>query len=277
MTATAAGVSGSVDFTALGDPSGAGLNVSISDSRNYAQTLHVLTYTIPISNSTSSNEAAVDVIDTLPPELDLASAQWQCIPVNGATCTAAGGGNIVDTIDLPAGSGVVYLLTALVNNAGSDTVVNTVEVTGSGGTFTASDSTTIVIFRDSFELGGDGAEWPANAPPSVPLGTLDGTASIALDLDPARIPHTPTVVAATSDGALRIDAVRIGEQVWLRMTTRVDGSEQVSAWSRLDAADALLGTYLDESGTRHILLIGTAEDLDLSLQSRGPLRLESRG
>ncbi len=213
----------------------------------------------------------------LPPELDGASAQWQCIPVNGATCTATGSGDIVDTIDLPTGSGVVYLLTALVDNLGSDTVVNTVEVTGSGGTFTASDSTTIVIFRDSFELGGDGAQWPANVPPSMSLGTLDGTASIELDLDPARVPHKPTVIAATPDGALRVDAVRIGEQVWLRMVTRVDGSEQGSTWSRLDSGDALLGTYMDETGTRHVLLIGTVEDLDLPLGSNGPLRLENHG
>ncbi len=277
VTASAAGVAGTVVFTATGEMPTGGISVDIDDSREYAQALHVLTYTITVSNNSGSNESAIGISDMLPPELDASTAQWQCVPVNGATCTPVGSGDVIDTVDLPAHSGVVYILTALVNGGMDDTVVNVVEVDTADGTITASDTTMIVIFRNGFEFGGDGAEDPDNAGPVVALGELSATGIVALDIDASRVPRRVVTLAGTPDGSLRLDAIRVGDVAWLRLVARDAGIERTSTWSELIAPGATLGLYNDASGNPHVLLIGTEVDLDMAVAGNGRFVLERRG
>jgi uncharacterized repeat protein (TIGR01451 family) len=277
VTASAAGVAGTVVFTATGEMPTGGISVDIDDSREYAQALHVLTYTITVSNNSGSNESAIGISDMLPPELDASTAQWQCVPVNGATCTAVGSGDVIDSVDLPAHSGVVYILTALVNGGMDDTIVNVVEVDTANGTITASDTTMIVIFRNGFEFGGDGAEDPDNKGPVVALGELSATGIVALDIDPNRVPRRVVTLAGTPDGSLRLDAIRVGDVVWLRLVARDAGIERASAWSELIAPGATLGLYNDATGNPRVLLIGTEVDLDMAVAGNSRFVLERRG
>jgi uncharacterized repeat protein (TIGR01451 family) len=277
LGASAAGVAGSLAFSASGSPPAAGMSVAIDDSRDYAQALHVLTYTITVSNDSGANETAIGVSDLLPAELDPASAAWQCVPVGGATCTAAGSGDLLDTIDLPAHGSAIYIMTARVAGGGSDTIVNTVEIDGAGGTLTDTDSTTIVVFRGGFESGDDGAQAPDRAlPPVAPFGELDATGSIALEIDPAHLPAGIVTLAAARDASLRIEAIRIGDSIRLRLVTRIDGREQASAWSLLESPGVALGIGHDSDGQARVLLVGTARDLDLPLASDEPRMLDRR-
>jgi hypothetical protein len=134
-----------------------------------------------------------------------------------------------------------------------------------------------VIFRDGFEFGGDGAEDPDNAGPAVALGELSGAGIITLDIDPARVPHRIATLAGTPDGSLRVDAIRIGGSVWLRLVARSGGTERASAWSELVAPGVTLGLYNDDAGHPRALLIGTAIDLDVAAPSGGRFVLERRG
>ena len=71
-----------------------------------------LTYTITASNAGPDNATGAIVTDTLP--ASLTGATWTCVGAGGGTCTAAGSGNINDTVNLPAGASVAYTLSGTV-------------------------------------------------------------------------------------------------------------------------------------------------------------------
>lgn len=132
------------------------LAVTIADAQSYVQYGVLNTYTIGIGNVSSSTVTSAGVSDLLPPELDVATATWQCMPNNGATCTAEGTGNLIDEIYLPAGSDVVYVLSAYVVEGSSDWLENTVDVSIGSDTVSATDLTEIVILRSGFDPGSGG-------------------------------------------------------------------------------------------------------------------------
>lgn len=139
------------------------LAVSITDNRDYVQYGHTLDYAIVISNAGPSTASNM-VTDNLPPELDVSGATWTCLAHSaGATCTASGNGNLSDTPSIPSGGSVTYVLSATVpNTASSESIVNQVSVGTAGDANPADNSATsttqVVIFRDGFEAGGDGAQ-----------------------------------------------------------------------------------------------------------------------
>ena len=57
------------------------------------------TYTITASNA-GPDPSSATVADTFPAAL---TATWTCVGAGGGTCTAAGSGNISDTVNLPVG------------------------------------------------------------------------------------------------------------------------------------------------------------------------------
>ncbi|MBK9051528.1 MAG: DUF11 domain-containing protein [Chloroflexi bacterium] len=88
-----------------------------------------VTYTIVASNSGPSNDAAATVADTFP--ATITGVTWTCVGAGGATCTAAGAGNINDTVNLPAGGSVTYTANGTISAAATGTLVNTATVTSS--------------------------------------------------------------------------------------------------------------------------------------------------
>ena len=107
------------------------------------------TFTIVVANAGPSTVIGVAVEDHFPPALqsDLA---WTCVAQGGATCTAAGTGDIVDTVDLPPGSSVTYTATCTVYSATDHDVTNTATATLPAGvtdpdTGDQTDSVTISI------------------------------------------------------------------------------------------------------------------------------------
>jgi hypothetical protein len=76
---------------------------------------------------------------------------------------------------------------------------------------------------------------------------------------------------------LRLDAIRVGDVVWLRLVARDAGIERASAWSELIAPGATLGLYNDATGNPRVLLIGTEVDLDMAVAGNSRFVLERRG
>ncbi len=90
------------------------------------------TYTITVSNAGPSDVVDATVADTFPAEVTATS--WTCAADPGASCTASGTGNISDaTVDLPAGTSVIYTVAAQTDVAATGDLVNTATVTPPAG------------------------------------------------------------------------------------------------------------------------------------------------
>ena len=265
VTASAVGVTGTVTFTAEGAAVAGALSATITDGRVATQVGRLLTYTITVGNGGSAAINAVTVTDTLPGELDAATASWQCIAINGASCTASGSGNLADSVNLPAGSGVVYLLNARVIDDLDGMIDNSVTVSGGGDSLVRADSTEIVIFRDGFELGGDGAQW-SRSDELANAGALSEDKAVTLALDAAALaPLQRVVLAQAADGAFSVEAIRIDARVYLRLVV----ADVASAWSV--AGDDHIALVLVG---RHLSLVGAESELSLDLPQGGTFMLE---
>ncbi|HWS28122.1 MAG TPA: IPTL-CTERM sorting domain-containing protein [Xanthomonadales bacterium] len=88
-------------------------------------------YTIVASNAGPSAAPASTVADTFPAACT--SVNWTCSGAGGGTCTAAGAGNINQSVNLPAGGSVTFLATCAVNAAAVGNLVNTATVAVAGG------------------------------------------------------------------------------------------------------------------------------------------------
>lgn len=267
VSASVVGIATTVDFTATSTAASGGLSVTITDGRTFVQFDQVLGYTMTVGNSSSSNLAGVTVSNTLPAELDAPTAAWTCIPVNGATCTNSGTGGVNDTVNLPPGSSVVYLLDAAVVSGAGERIINTIEATGPNGPVSASDITDMVLFRDGFEMGGDGAQGVGGG--WLEFGELDGSGNVVLQVkgDELGSLQRTTLVAAV-DGSFRIEAVRISDRIWVRLVAGASTGMSASAWSPLLADQVLIAL---EGST--VLLAGAANDLALGLEHGGSFPL----
>ncbi|MBB5208051.1 beta strand repeat-containing protein [Chiayiivirga flava] len=90
-----------------------------------------VTYSIGASNLGPSNASGATVVDTFPASL---TCTWTCVGAGGATCTAAGSGNIADTVNLPPGSSTNYTASCAISAAATGTLSNTATVIEPAGT-----------------------------------------------------------------------------------------------------------------------------------------------
>ena len=89
-------------------------------------------YTIVVSNNGPSNVVGASVTDVMPAAI--AGDTYTAVATGGATgFTAVGGGNINDTVNMPAGSTITYTVIANVNSGAGGNLVNTANVTAPGG------------------------------------------------------------------------------------------------------------------------------------------------
>jgi uncharacterized repeat protein (TIGR01451 family) len=86
------------------------------------------TYTITASNAGPASPGSATVADTFPPSL---SCSWTCIGAGGGACTAAGAGNINDSVNLPSGGSVTYTASCTISAAATGSLSNTATVSTS--------------------------------------------------------------------------------------------------------------------------------------------------
>ncbi|TAH46580.1 MAG: choice-of-anchor D domain-containing protein [Gammaproteobacteria bacterium] len=87
-----------------------------------------VTYTITGSNAGPDPVTGATIADTFPASL---TCTWTCVGAGGGTCTAAGSGNISDTVNLPTGGSVTYTASCAINASATGTLVNTATVSSS--------------------------------------------------------------------------------------------------------------------------------------------------
>jgi uncharacterized repeat protein (TIGR01451 family) len=171
----------------------ADLAVTKTNDRDASVAGALTTYTITVSNGGPDAATGATVTDT--PPAALTNVSWTCAAGAGAACGASGTGTINDTVDVPAGSSVVYTLTATVDAGATGTVANTASVAAPLGTGdpdtannSATDTDTVVGRAATSDFNGDGRsdvalfntatgevrEWlmdGVNAPTEVVVGT----------------------------------------------------------------------------------------------------------
>jgi uncharacterized repeat protein (TIGR01451 family) len=148
------------DMTSI-SPSGPGIDLTIqmSDGTNGANFFvggQLADYTITVHNIGTLDAHNASVQDS--PPANLLDATWTCSAAGAATCTPAGNGAIMDTVNIPQGASLTYHLTATVQAAPEYPTTNTATVAAGNGeldvnTSNNSSSTTDVvgIFADDFE------------------------------------------------------------------------------------------------------------------------------
>jgi hypothetical protein len=124
--------------------------VSVSDDVDFAIGGQSLDYLVTLSYTTAVSGAHVSA--TLSSALDASSASWECLNngSNGVVCNgSSNSGALDDTATIPAGQTAQWMIHAkLVNPAVADSA--DVDVSASFAT-PATDSDTLVIFRDGFD------------------------------------------------------------------------------------------------------------------------------
>lgn len=259
-----------------------GVMVAIDDYREYAQYGEGLTYLLIVENTGVHDLSAIEVNDVLP--ATLVSTGWQCI-IGVANCVVdSGQGDVHAIVNLPANSGVAIRLTARVKDdqgLATDTISNSVTVSSAGSSMDATDVTQAVIFRDGFELGGDGAQSLRSMVAPGHALALGGSNSGLLGLAGLAAGNNGLVevarLHAADGGSIQVRALRHDGHVWVRMSGDIAGQHLASGWTAVQPGTSRLvvGMAVGEQGSV-LLLIGGARDLKLALP-QGTTALQLRG
>ncbi len=224
-------------------------------------------HVVIVTNAGPSAAQGVSVSLPIPDQHEAATATWFCHAVAGATCAASGTGAIDETVDLPVGASVVFLTSSVVDSGDEDIVVATAFVSHDDdlqpANDTASESTPVVLFRSSFELGGNGV---VNGVGGGEASTLEGEALVGFDLSALVVdgPLSPVARGVSADGdvfAIDFAHTASGRVVIVRGDAAV-----APAWGQLSAqASSLVLGVAGEQGQRQLLVHGAEGDLALPL------------
>jgi uncharacterized repeat protein (TIGR01451 family) len=140
------------------------VSVTKDDGVTTATPGNTVTYTIVVSNAGPGDATGVSVADTFDPS-QFSSVSYTSTQTGGVTGnTATGSGDIADTVDLPVGASVTYIVTATVDPAATGTLSNTATATVAVGTTdtdatndSATDSDTLTPAVDVSVTKDDGA------------------------------------------------------------------------------------------------------------------------
>ena len=105
--------------------SSADLSITKTDGVTSATPGTTVTYTIVAANAGPSDVMGATVTDTFPTTL---SCSWTCVASAGSSCTAAGTGNITDSVDLLNGGSATYAATCDIDSSATGTLSNTATI-----------------------------------------------------------------------------------------------------------------------------------------------------
>jgi uncharacterized repeat protein (TIGR01451 family) len=109
-------------------PGSADLSITKTDGVTTAVAGGSVTYTITASNAGADPVTGATVADDFPATL---TCNWTCVGAGGGTCTAAGAGDINDSVNLPAGGSVTYTATCDIDPSATGSLSNTATVSSS--------------------------------------------------------------------------------------------------------------------------------------------------
>jgi uncharacterized repeat protein (TIGR01451 family) len=163
-----------------------------------------ISYTIVASNAGPDSVTGATVADTFPGNL---TCTWTCVGAGGGSCTAAGSGNIGDTVNLPAGGSTTYTATCAIVTSATGSLSNTATVSSAvtdpaPGNNSATDTDTLT---PQANLGITKADGVTTAVPGGSIsytivasnpGPSDAPSSNVADTFPATLTCTWTCVGA---------------------------------------------------------------------------------
>ena len=201
----------------------ADLAVTKTDGVTTATAGGPVTYTITASNSGPSDAPGATVADTFPAAL---TCTWTCVGAGGGTCTAAGAGNLGDTVNLPAGGSVTYTASCTLSAAATGTLTNTATVAAPGGVTdpapgndSATDVDTVTAQADLVVTKTDGVTTAtAGGPVTYTItasnpGPSDAPGATVADTFPASLTCTWTCVGAGGGTCTAAGAGNISDSV----------------------------------------------------------------
>ncbi|MEO7199848.1 MAG: Ig-like domain-containing protein, partial [Dokdonella sp.] len=234
------------------------LALSIDDSRDYARYGQMVDYVITLTN-TGDTANAVPVEFSLSSGFDGDYARLTCIGADGGTLCAQDSGNPLRfMVTLPAGRTLNWLVSVPVR---ADAEATRVEISVSATVATpVIDANTLVLYRDGFDAPyGDGTHSAAVILGAQAREILTSDTLHELTL-PAALPATPKalLIVRDADQALRVEACRVGNLVWVRLLQRdVHGYEHATAWTEAPIGAVLvLGSVATDDESRTIVLLG---------------------
>ncbi|MEO7326465.1 MAG: hypothetical protein ABIW82_16720 [Dokdonella sp.] len=170
---TTLGVNGDWVIRAVIDCQAVSTDASVSTTVTSTSTAYApgtpLHYSITIGNSGPASSTGTTVVDTFPSAYS--GVLWTCAASGGASCTASGSGNIIDSANLPSGGQVIYSVNGTVIAGTTGTLSNSATAivhapttdpnpTDNTGTLDLMPATSDLIFANGFES-------PTSAPPIV--------------------------------------------------------------------------------------------------------------
>ncbi|MEO6689770.1 MAG: Ig-like domain repeat protein [Dokdonella sp.] len=135
---------------------GLDLSISIDDDTDFAPGGGIVVYAIFVHNAGPNDAVDARVMDLLPSSL--VNADWTCEASVGASCTASGSGDIDDTVAMPSGTTLTYVLSATVVATPEIPLENTATVSApanapdtNAANNAATDTDAVGIFADGFD------------------------------------------------------------------------------------------------------------------------------
>ena len=93
---------------------------AVPDSYSAGQPLGL---SLTVTNQGPDDAQSIGLVDVFPPQFEAVS--WICTPVGGAICPPDGSGNVLQSVALPAGSGLEFSVTTTISAGTTGTLSNT--------------------------------------------------------------------------------------------------------------------------------------------------------
>lgn len=270
VVTAAGGPAAPVQFALANTATSADVAVTIQVNREYVRPGQLLDYVVVVHNHGPDAATPVDVASSLSEQLDLAATTWQCLGPVGSGCTAGGVGELVDTgLAIPAGGMVTYVLTAPVHLDGDGVVASSAHAIAPSdpepGNNSATTTSQVVLFRDGFELYGDGA----GLSEPMPVGALNRNGSLRLIWPGASSNGIDTVMRGEheSGSGFRLERLSLSGSTWLRVVL-TGAEERAGAWLAVRAGELVaLAVLADQADAGRLLLLSPAGEVVLELPS----------
>lgn len=243
-------------------PLQAQLHLGVDDGREFARYGRVRDYFVTLGNTGNAAATGITLGAGFSAAFDVANAQWQCVGSGGgASCGSGGSGGFSDSANVPPNSSLTWIVSVPVLG-GSNEPDATLTVGGSG-LAGASDTDTLVIFRDGHDVPyADGTQSPGEPEPFE----LQGEQSLPIEWPASGEDGLGIVrVLATPGGRVVVQRLRWQGADFVRLLgTDARDRERASAWARVPAAAQLVVARVSGNGNEGIVLLeGAAAPLAL--------------